>query len=216
MHDFESVKMKIVKGCAFDTEDKFIERSVKTVINNKWYLESYEKNLMPYVKGRVLEAGCGIGALAPLFGKGKYTGLDISQKFIDFARKQYPGYKFVVADLTKKLPFKDKEFDTAIILWALHHIKNWKFALSELKRVSKRVVIGEITYKHKQFKLIFSLFFFVINRFTYIRFFTEEELGKGIVPTSKNPTASASEKILSKIKLIFFVPKIFIIGCSDV
>ncbi len=208
--------MKIVKGCAFDTEDKFIDRSVKTVINNKWYLKNYKRNLMPCIpKGKVLEAACGIGALAPLFKKGKYTGLDISQKFIDFARRQYPGYNFVVADLTKKLPFKDKEFDTAIILWALHHIKDWKFTLSELKRVSKRVVIGEITYKHKPFKLIFSLFFFAINRFTYIRFFTEEELGKGIVSISKNPEASTSEKILSKIKLIFFVPKIFITSFTN-
>jgi len=208
--------MKINRGCAFDTEDKFIDRTEKTVVNKRWYLRNYERNLMPHVpKGKVLEAGCGTGTLALLFDKDKYTGLDVSQRFIDFAGKQYPGYKFIVADLTKKLPFKDKEFDTAIILWTLHHVKDWKFALNELKRVSKRVVIGEITYKYKPLKLIFSVFFLVINRFTYIRFFTEDELGKGILSTSKNPTASASEKILSKIKLIFFVPKIFIIDCSS-
>jgi len=143
---------------------------------------------------------------------GKGCAFDNEDKFIDFARKQYPGYNFIVADLTKKLPFKDKEFDTAMILWTLHHIKNWKFTLKELKRVSKRVVIGEITYRYESLKLIFFIFFSIINRFTYVRFFTEEELGKGVIPnkTEQNPTERLSDRIMSKIAIIFFVPKIFI------
>lgn len=204
--------IELGKGCAFDNEDRFIERVIKTAVNNKWYLEYNRQLLMPLVKGKTLDAGCNLGVLSPLFKKSQYVGVDISQKFIDFARKQYPGYKFIVADLNKKLPFKDKEFDTAMILWTLHHVKDWKFALNELKRVSKRVVIGEITYRYKSLKLIFFIFFSVINRFTYVRFFTEDELGKGVIPneTERNPTESLSERIMSKIATIFFVPKTFL------
>ncbi len=209
--------MKIAKGCAFDTEDKFIERAKERTINSEWHLRSYKKNLMPFVKGKTLEAGCGVGALAPLFNKNEYVGSDISQKFIDFARKQYPNYKFIVHDLTKKLPFKDKEFDTAIILWTLHHIKDWKSAVQELKRVSKRVVIFEMLYKHKIFKSMFFIIFFIVNRFTYVRLFTEGELGKGInlLPTPPYPKAGTIDKIASKIFTIFIMPKIFIIDCVE-
>ena len=41
------------------------------------------------------------------------------------------------------MPFKDKSFDTALILTVLHHVADQKTILLEAKRVAKRIIIIE-------------------------------------------------------------------------
>jgi cyclopropane fatty-acyl-phospholipid synthase-like methyltransferase len=47
---------------------------------------------------RVLDLGCGTGEMAPLFGEQSYLGLDISRRYITYARRRYPDHRFGVCD----------------------------------------------------------------------------------------------------------------------
>jgi len=203
---------KLVKGRAFDTEDEYIKDMDGDMKNNFRYFQENYKILSRYLNGKLLDAGCGIGILALFYDNSKYVGLDVSKKFIKYARAKHPKAKFIVHNLNEKLPFKNKEFDTSIILWALHHIKNYDLVIKELKRVSKKVVIGEIFYKFT----FLGLFFPVINRIgnTYVKFFRDGELGKSIdLPKWKTslPSYGLFKKMEINIQEYFFKPKLVII-----
>lgn len=90
------------------------------------------RNLLTMVKnGRTLDAGCGLGFLAIEIGKNGFNsfGIDFSPDLITSAKKnansQKSKTKFVVADLTQNLPFKENFFDAIILVDVLHHF--WKF-----------------------------------------------------------------------------------------
>jgi len=103
----------------------------------------------------VLDIGCGNGRLYQLFKdlsslqgakseklkakKIEYTGIDISEKLIEIAKKQYPKCRFEVGDMVG-LPFGDQEFDVVFCLVAFHHLPTEQLqlqTLAEMKRVLK-------------------------------------------------------------------------------
>jgi ubiquinone/menaquinone biosynthesis C-methylase UbiE len=98
--------------------------------------------LLPLVTGnKILDIGCGPGSFVnELSTRGfEATGIDITSKFISFARKNYQG-NFLVAD-AYDLPFKDREFDTVFVRNVLEHLENDLKALKEAIRVGNKVVI---------------------------------------------------------------------------
>lgn len=98
--------------------------------------------LLPLVTGNnILDVGCGPGTFVnELTQRGfNATGIDLTPKFISFARKNYQG-KFLVADAVK-LPFESKTFDTVFVRSVLEHLDNDIKALKESLRVGKKVVI---------------------------------------------------------------------------
>ncbi len=70
---------------------------------------------------RVLDAGCGTGEFATLFGKDAYLGADISESYLELARKLSPGFQFQAADLTTWKP-EGAGFDLVLIHGLLHHL----------------------------------------------------------------------------------------------
>lgn len=74
---------------------------------------------------RILEVGCGPGALAGAlhrwYPQAAITGLDRDHAFIKFAKKQEPGITFVEGDATA-LPFPDGSFDVCISNTVSEHI----------------------------------------------------------------------------------------------
>ncbi len=111
---------------------------------NMIHRELLQDNIPP--ESKVLDAGCGYGRWSPLFKN--YVGIDFSPDFIEMARKKYPEKVFMVGDL-KDLPFKDGEFDWSFCVSIKKMIQDnlgdeeWLKMLSELKRVSKKVLILE-------------------------------------------------------------------------
>jgi ubiquinone/menaquinone biosynthesis C-methylase UbiE len=115
-----------------------------------------EKCLNPYlfpalsnVKGKkILDYGCGDGWLAgELKQKGaEVKGCDISDKFIDIARKKHPGIEFKVID--EITPYADNEFDIVICNIVLHIIKNYQKVLDEIYRITKPDGEAIITIMH--------------------------------------------------------------------
>ena len=87
---------------------------------------------------RVLDAGCGSGALAEaLRAKGAdVSGFDLSAGMVDLARQRLgDDADLRVADLGAPLPYGDNEFDVVVASLALHYVEDWASALAELRRV---------------------------------------------------------------------------------
>lgn len=97
----------------------------------------------PYIKDKkVLDLGCGTGYGSSeiiKIGAANVVGIDISEKAIDFAQKNFRHKRisFQVADATS-LPFKNKSFDTILSFEVIEHIKNYQLFLDEAFRVLKK------------------------------------------------------------------------------
>lgn len=94
-------------------------------------------------KKTVLDAGCGNGYCSKLLAErgAKVVGIDGSKKLINIAQKKYGGaggaITFQVADLTKPLPLRDKQFDLIVANMVLMDLDPIDMAISEFSRLLK-------------------------------------------------------------------------------
>lgn len=72
---------------------------------------------LPYLRGRVLDYGCGSGLLARYVDPDRYSGVDVDPEVISIARTSYPEHSFEVA----RLP-QDRQFDTIVSLAVIEHV----------------------------------------------------------------------------------------------
>lgn len=91
--------------------------------------------------GRVIDVGCGTGALATrLAGNGyEVAGLDPSQGMLEVMRKRTPEVEAVQGSAIE-MPFGDAEFDLSLCVATMHHIAEpdaVRRALVEMVRVVK-------------------------------------------------------------------------------
>lgn len=111
-----------------------------SVIQN-WYLGHQLKVIATFIgsKDRVLDFGCGdltlSGALLRIFPKIKITGIDV----VDSGRRER-GIEFLTYD-GKKLPFKNKTFNTTLSYHVLHHTEDPESSLREIARVTKKNIL---------------------------------------------------------------------------
>lgn len=87
------------------------------------------KEVLPLVKGRLLDVGCGSNALVKEYRKTRNEGVGVD--VFDWGNVDF------LVDNTAKLPFLDGEFDTATIIAALNHIPNRNEVLDEVNRILK-------------------------------------------------------------------------------
>lgn len=91
---------------------------------------------------RLLEVGCGVGAVLAVLGETfpgvRLTGVDVVPSQIGAARgllaERGVEASLVVAD-ARALPFEDASFDHAYGVWVLEHIRDGARVLRELRRV---------------------------------------------------------------------------------
>lgn len=88
-----------------------------------------------------LDVGCASGfmvsEISKFFPKAKYFGIDVYDKAITAAKKNYPRIEFSVAS-ADKLPFKDSSLDLILFYETIEHVENPLRCLEEIKRVLKK------------------------------------------------------------------------------
>ncbi|MHB1151063.1 MAG: class I SAM-dependent methyltransferase [Eubacteriales bacterium] len=96
---------------------------------------------------KIIDIGCGTGALCAVLGENGYsvTGIDPAEKMLDTAIKKSGNskIKFIKADILTGLPFEDKSFDVCIASYVAHGMKahERKIMYLEMGRISNHFVI---------------------------------------------------------------------------
>ncbi len=91
----------------------------------------------------VIDFGCGDGGLIDLINdKIQYTGVDISPKQIEYAKKHLQSLKRKNAEVMQgdilNLKFKDNSFDAALVCDVVEHVLSPEKLFQEIKRVVKK------------------------------------------------------------------------------
>lgn len=111
---------------------KWIQNKLKSVLS---HLNKNEKNL---------DIGAGNGMITNTLRQQGFacTPIDVANLSI------LPDVTVIVYD-GLKMPFQDKEYDTALLLTVLHHTPDPVPVLKETARVAKKIIIIEDIYKNK-------------------------------------------------------------------
>ena len=93
----------------------------------------------PYIKGKLLELGCGEGrgveVLAPLADS--YVGIDKIKEIVEALSSKYPDYSFFDGSFPP-FPFKEDSFDTIVTFQVIEHVKKDEEFIKEIHRVLKK------------------------------------------------------------------------------
>lgn len=90
---------------------------------------------------RVLDFGAGTGRFASLLAPAhRVVAFDSSREMLGVARAKAP-FLCVRGD-GHRLPFRSESFHATILVMVLHHLANYRTALHEVARVSRRVVVA--------------------------------------------------------------------------
>lgn len=128
-----------------DSYNNFAEEYTNQITsqNNFWnkYLEApaMENLLKDKVSGKaVLDLGCGSGVSTIKLKNwnANVVGVDISEKMVDIAKREYPEINFNVASV-EDLPFPENRFDIVASSLVFHYIQDLTKVFKEVNRVLK-------------------------------------------------------------------------------
>ena len=88
-----------------------------------------------YVKGRLLDIGCGMNLLVNRYGKLNSIGIDVH----DF------GAGATIVKNSAELPFEDNSFDTVSFVASFNHIPNREEVVLEARRVLRKGGVAVVT-----------------------------------------------------------------------
>jgi 2-polyprenyl-3-methyl-5-hydroxy-6-metoxy-1,4-benzoquinol methylase len=105
----------------------------------------------PYLSGRVLDFGCGNGALAAFVAPECYLGIDRDQDALAAARASFPQHKF-----QETVPVHGP-FDTIVGLAVIEHLKNPQQALVDWCQLLSESGCLLLTTPHPSFRLLHEI-----------------------------------------------------------
>jgi SAM-dependent methyltransferase len=110
-------------------------------------------------RGRVLEVGCGNGAVAAQLAVGhELVAVDVTLGSAQETARR-AGCTVALAGLPQ-LPFADRGFDTVVCAHTLEHIPDLYRAASELRRVAQRVIVVVPRQRYYRYTVDYHLHFF--------------------------------------------------------
>ena len=118
-----------------------------------------DKRLRSLARGRVLDAGCGIGMhLSRLMGPNlsSSVGVDAGMPGLLHGKAQSPNGIFIAANLCQ-LPFRDEEFDFIYSIDVIEHIDNPLSALHEYYRVCRPGCLAFVQTPNYPVKRVYDL-----------------------------------------------------------
>jgi SAM-dependent methyltransferase len=92
----------------------------------------------PYLRGRVLDYGCGNGQLAAICRPNAYLGIDINAHALDQARAAHPGFRFATSVASQE------RFDTVAAFAFVEHVADpgaWLARFASLLAPGGRIVL---------------------------------------------------------------------------
>lgn len=108
-----------------------------------------------YVKGELLEVGCGegrgIGLLEPCVTH--YTAVDKIQGVIDMLKEKHPGSTFFASNIPPLNDLRDETFDSVVSFQVIEHIDDDALFLREIHRVLKPGGIALLTTPNRKMSL---------------------------------------------------------------
>ena len=136
-------------------EDKYNSKNpVSRVLMNSFLTKATKliKNINSKEIASICEIGVGEGELLKniikIFPKAKYSATDLSKRKVKDAENNLKKnmINFSVQNAEKLSKYRDNEFDLVICCEVLEHVKNYKKALKELRRILKqrKYLTGEI------------------------------------------------------------------------
>jgi ubiquinone/menaquinone biosynthesis C-methylase UbiE len=92
----------------------------------------------------ILDVGIGTGRFAEYFNNSGFNimGVDLSLSMMAKAREKR--LRDLVQADAHHLPFRDKAFDGAIMVHVLHLVRDWVQVVSEIGRVTGKVIVAEV------------------------------------------------------------------------
>lgn len=106
---------------------------------NRYFYKNFSKKFKKNIK--ILDAGCGFfGGFLPFLYKNNYKKLYACDINTDTIKNLKKNYKFINVSKASclKMPYKNSEFDFTICYGVIHHTHNYKLALKELNRITKK------------------------------------------------------------------------------
>jgi 2-polyprenyl-3-methyl-5-hydroxy-6-metoxy-1,4-benzoquinol methylase len=124
----------------YSQRERLIKRYVLEVL--KWGSEVSESNLLSGKGKTALDVGCAYGYAVDVLESYGYDaiGVDISKYSVKQAKKTCPT-NFVVCDVQKTFPFKNKVFDLVTCFEVLEHLTHPLEAIKNMFKSCKQIMI---------------------------------------------------------------------------
>jgi 2-polyprenyl-3-methyl-5-hydroxy-6-metoxy-1,4-benzoquinol methylase len=170
-HDFRRTEYRGIHSLRFEDGDRQdLERQLAPDLSgiHPGHLERYFF-AAKRVSGIVLDAACGCGYGSKIMhDSGSFvTGIDLEKEAIDYARLNYPGPEYILADVNKY----SGEYDWVVSFETIEHLPEPEKALKLFRRC-KRLIVSTPNQSHYPFDPAK----FAGDRFPHVRHYTPAEL----------------------------------------
>ena len=115
---------QVTRGVRALLSSPLLYESFQTVVGARRARRLFiEDHVKPSPSDRILDVGCGTGAILDSMPAVQYVGFDLSAKYIEVARKKYRHCgSFHVGDVSEVHVRLDDEFDIVLAFGLLHHL----------------------------------------------------------------------------------------------